>query len=311
MNTQPVLIRDGDIYSGYNFIGENIPIGVILPLMGLTAPTGYLICDGTTHLIEDYPDLTEFFKTQFGSSNFFGGDGVTTFKVPDLRGEFLRGTGTNGHANQGSGANVGVHQDGTQHMNISGNSSENAFFIPEITITTPPLADSIIVGNNYRRKHSLTGSDTNAANYYTSRPTNTSVNFIIKAFVSPATGDSGESKTPIRYSTEEQWTGKYWIDGKKIYQKVVNIPDQSTANGRTELSVQGLNIDIPIGAIRGTAIYNNTVKYALPLELPAEEQRNSIAGFRFSQNEVIFSSFNWTNKFTSIYAVLEYTKTTD
>jgi hypothetical protein len=25
------------------------------------------------------------------------------------------------------------------------------------------------------------------------------------------------------YSLEEQWTGKYWIDGKKIYQKTINI----------------------------------------------------------------------------------------
>ena len=39
------------------------------------------------------------------------GDGVTTFKVPNLLGEFLRGTGTNSYTNQGSGANVGVHQD--------------------------------------------------------------------------------------------------------------------------------------------------------------------------------------------------------
>ncbi len=25
----------------------------------------------------------------------------------------------------------------------------------------------------------------------------------------------------FKYSTEEQWTGEYWIDGKKIYTKVI------------------------------------------------------------------------------------------
>lgn len=27
----------------------------------------------------------------------------------------------------------------------------------------------------------------------------------------------------FKYSTDEQWTGKYWIDGKKIYCKVVYV----------------------------------------------------------------------------------------
>ena len=31
-----------------------------------------------------------------------------------------------------------------------------------------------------------------------------------------------EGTDSIDYSQEEQWTGQYWIDGKKIYQKTVN-----------------------------------------------------------------------------------------
>jgi hypothetical protein len=58
-------------------------------------------------------NLAEFINTQFGSYNYFGGDGITTFAVPDLRGEFLRCTGTNSHANNGNGSSVGIHQNGT------------------------------------------------------------------------------------------------------------------------------------------------------------------------------------------------------
>ena len=32
----------------------------------------------------------------------------------------------------------------------------------------------------------------------------------------------GETGSGIDYSFEEQWTGRLWVDGKKIYQKTVN-----------------------------------------------------------------------------------------
>ena len=84
--------------------------------MGNNTPDYFLSCDGTVYNISDYPYLAEHFKTEFGSYNYFGGNGTTTFAVPDLRGEFLRGTGTNSHASQGSGESVGIHQDGTEHL---------------------------------------------------------------------------------------------------------------------------------------------------------------------------------------------------
>lgn len=57
--------------------------------------------------------------------NFFGGDRVTTFAVPDLRGEFLRGSGT-ATRNTGRGAAVGVHQNLTQ-IPFSGIDSNNKY----------------------------------------------------------------------------------------------------------------------------------------------------------------------------------------
>ena len=48
-----------------------------------------------------------------------------SFGIPDLRGEFLRGTGTNSHVNGGNGAGVGEHQDATAIRNgifVKGNS---------------------------------------------------------------------------------------------------------------------------------------------------------------------------------------------
>lgn len=88
------------------------PIGSILSYMGNTPPKHYLICDGTEYNITDYPLLATHIKEQFFCYNYFGGDGQTTFCVPDLRGEFLRGTGTSNY-DSGSGNEVGKHQEPT------------------------------------------------------------------------------------------------------------------------------------------------------------------------------------------------------
>lgn len=48
-------------------------------------PAGYLECNGNTHLIADYPNL---FAT---IGNTFGGNGVTTFAVPNMIDNFARG----------------------------------------------------------------------------------------------------------------------------------------------------------------------------------------------------------------------------
>ena len=63
---------------------EDTPVGHIISHMGTIAPKHYLICDGSEYNISDYPYLTQHMIDNFGSVNYFGGDGVTTFAVPDL-----------------------------------------------------------------------------------------------------------------------------------------------------------------------------------------------------------------------------------
>ena len=65
-------------------ITKILPVGSVISYMGMTAPDNYLICDGTTYNISDYPFLADHIKNNFGSYNYFGGDGTTTFAVPDL-----------------------------------------------------------------------------------------------------------------------------------------------------------------------------------------------------------------------------------
>ena len=184
-----------DLYT-ISTVEYSMPTGTVISYMGKSAPAGYLTCDGTVYNISDYQALADHIKTQFGSSNYFGGDGKTTFAVPDLRGEFLRGTGTNSHANQGSGANVGEHQDATVMPFMSFNNNVGGMDGMSLTVEDSSFAQGynrafknpdflIDVANigtrrNFYFKYDSSWLDDVAITYQTTRPTNTSVLYVIK-----------------------------------------------------------------------------------------------------------------------------------
>lgn len=61
------------------------PPGAVMPFARNTAPTGWLKADGSVVSRTTYAALFAAIGTTFGA-----GDGTTTFKLPDLRGEFVR-----------------------------------------------------------------------------------------------------------------------------------------------------------------------------------------------------------------------------
>lgn len=66
--------------------GIGVPSGALMPYAGSTAPTGYLLCDGSAISRTTYASLFTAIGTSFGA-----GDGSTTFNLPDTRNVFLRG----------------------------------------------------------------------------------------------------------------------------------------------------------------------------------------------------------------------------
>lgn len=64
-----------------------VPVGAILPYAGNTAPTGYQICDGSAAATSEL-------------------QAITGTNVPDLRGMFIRGTGTNGSNSSAVGSSL-------------------------------------------------------------------------------------------------------------------------------------------------------------------------------------------------------------
>ena len=75
-----------DINPLYNLV----PTGVILPYGGVTAPNGFLICNGSAVSRTTYANLFAVIGTRYGAGN-----GSTTFNVPKLNdGSFVRGVST-------------------------------------------------------------------------------------------------------------------------------------------------------------------------------------------------------------------------
>lgn len=66
--------------------GLQVPIASIHAFATQTVPDGYLICNGSAVSRTEFADLFAALGTVWGE-----GDGSTTFNIPDLRGEFLRG----------------------------------------------------------------------------------------------------------------------------------------------------------------------------------------------------------------------------
>ena len=63
-----------------------VPIGAVIDFAGPSAPSGWALCYGQTISRTVYAALFALIGTTYGA-----GDGSTTFQIPDLRGEFLRG----------------------------------------------------------------------------------------------------------------------------------------------------------------------------------------------------------------------------
>ena len=122
-------------------------------------------------------------------------------------------------------------------------------------------------------------------------------------------------KAQNTYSTEETFTGKYWIDGKKIYRKVVVythtevigesgkvtnilIP-HNIQNWHTFVSSKAQHIDgftLPIfGSSSGSAITSGTV----------------CLGLIDNMSKIYFRIINDTWQPATWYFTLEYTKTTN
>lgn len=272
------------------------PIGTVISFMGTSAPKDYLACDGSEHSISDYPKLAAFFAEQFGQANRFGGNGTTTFAVPDLRNLFLRGF--HGEAEEQLSGEIGEKQEATGHVMLyCSDGGLYGYFTsyPENKDTEYGTRSSAVKGA------SVGGTAGVESTHFTARPVNMAVLYCIKAVDSVSAEDV--------YSTEETRIGT-WIDEKPIYRMVFNtvIPNNVNINASQAL----VDINIPVENM--VNIYGTFF---------AGTQFNPFSCY-IGTNDFIHVMYEASSNYhglrimgsprfggSKIIAIMEYTKTTD
>lgn len=152
-----------------------MPAGTVLPFAGSTAPTGWLLCDGTSKATASYPEL------QAAIGYTYGGSGAN-FNVPDCRGIFISGTGsqaisgityTRTHgAKQGDAIQGHKHAATTTYQYVSSDKPGSGFGASG----SYAASDNGVTVNN----PTTDGSNGTPRTAAETRPANIAMNYIIK-----------------------------------------------------------------------------------------------------------------------------------
>ena len=111
-----------------SYVDQVLPAGCIMPYAGTAAPTSWLACEGQAVSQTTYATLF----AAIGTTWDIGGEGAGNFRLPDLRGMFVRGTGTNatGSSSGAVGPSVGTYAADTylNHSHTATQSSHSHTF---------------------------------------------------------------------------------------------------------------------------------------------------------------------------------------
>ena len=99
------------------------------------------------------------------------------------------------------------------------------------------------------------------------------------------------------YSTEETFTGKYWIDGKKIYRKVINVGTHTFSNGDNKFAHGISNLETVLDINYSMFFVSGNQWYMY---------WNTIVGKIATSSDVILST-NGSNTFSRSKIAIEYT----
>lgn len=165
-----------------------VPTGAIMPFAMNSAPSGWLAANGAAVSRATFSTLFTAIGTTYGT-----GDGSTTFNLPDLRGYFVRGAGTNtdGTAAGTFGAQQADAVISHTHSGTTGNDS------PDHTHPISAVTGGSAVynqggqytgtyttstgGASTRHQHPFTTSSQSPAGAAETRPKNIALLYCIKA----------------------------------------------------------------------------------------------------------------------------------
>ncbi len=145
--------------------GSALPVGVPVPWPTATPPAGWLKCNGAAFSAEEYPELAKAYPTN---------------KLPDLRGEFIRGW------DDGRGVDSRRAVLSTQEPTVGTFYVELAIISGTLSGSGAKFTDSVGIGSTSSNITVSNGNDqsvsgTVAVNPVDTRPRNIAFNYIVRA----------------------------------------------------------------------------------------------------------------------------------
>ena len=309
LDTQNIYTYNGStlvsVGGGASGGGDTTPIGTVEAYAGTTAPNGYLLCDGSAVSRTTYADLYSVIGTTYGT-----GDGSTTFNLPNIKGRTVVMQDTTQTEFDTLGETGGSkylqehkHESGYRYGAAGGGD------------WTAKASESNGGGGVGYTSNAGTGNSGNLQPYIV-------LNYIIKAnkiSEVPTTATvqnvSSDSTTDTyscdyindcnTYSTSEVKTGKYWIDGKPIYRKVITNISSFTQTAIT-VSTGITTIDTLISS-NGQVQRPQGINAWYSMDSCYIEKRFNKSTGQFT----IASTSEYVNYSSGGYIIMEYTKTTD
>ncbi|EHC2513756.1 tail fiber protein [Escherichia coli] len=153
--------------------GSALPVGVPVPWPSATPPTGWLKCNGAAFSAEEYPELAKAYPTN---------------KLPDLRGEFIRGWDDARGIDSGR-ALISSQSDAVQRM--TGSLSQMVYSVTQTAsaitgvfgaeISTPNIVQAYSSAGALRYVNVDFDSQRVARTSTETRPRNVAFNYIVRA----------------------------------------------------------------------------------------------------------------------------------
>ena len=130
MPTQPRHATSKEYVDSFLAYATGMPVGFIAAYAAGTAPGGWLKCDGSAVSRTTYAALFNLIGTSYGA-----GDNSTTFNLPDLRGEFIRGRSDSRAVGSKQAGSLGSH---THPVSDPGHAHMASQAAHSHTVTTNP-----------------------------------------------------------------------------------------------------------------------------------------------------------------------------
>jgi microcystin-dependent protein len=177
--TQSSAYTEADKASIYN---NMLPVGSVIAFGGVSAPTGYLLCDGAFYSQTAYPELFAVISTYFSSGRTVQ-PSAGQFAVPDLRQNYISGVGT--QSNHSHDIAYGVDRNVGSFSKSSIQNHRHSIVVHDgtIGIARGNLSNTNVANDADTLKYTDTGvknDDLTTMHENKTQPSNVAMNFIIK-----------------------------------------------------------------------------------------------------------------------------------